>query len=414
MRSIPEGSVVVDPNGVIMWVGRRRDLPAEFRTLPNQDYADRWILPGFVDAHVHFPQYRMLASHGQDLLDWLNRFTFPEELAFESRDVAQLAASKFLGHLANAGTTCCLCFATTHVESVDAIFHAALSRNMALITGKTLMDRGAPLGLLERSPEYMNDCRRLIDKWHGKPRLRYAISPRFAVTSTEMQLEQCGELAREYPELGIQTHLSESLAEIEVVKNLFPWARHYTDVYDRFGLVGNRSIFAHGIHLSQQEKIRISQCGGAIIHCPTSNTFLGSGLFPWKRNQAEFGLKVGIGSDIGAGTTYSMLQTMKEAYSISQILGNRLEVVELFGAATIGNAHYLGFGNQIGTIESGKFADLIVVNPIATELLRDRAPLSKDLTDQLFLILMLGDDRVVEETLIAGQRQKSRQGGAIG
>ena len=406
IRSIPGGCVVIDHTGTILWCGEQKSLPIPFRRLPCIDYRDKWIMPGFVDAHVHFPQYRMLASFGENLLDWLTRFTFPEELAYENQDFAEFAASKFLNHLFGAGTTSCLCFATTHVASVNAIFRAAASRNMAMISGKTLMDRGAPAGLLEQSEHYIRDCRQLIETWHGKGRLQYAISPRFAITSSESQLEQCGQLASDFSDLLIQTHLSESLAEIETVKRLFPWAKNYTEVYHRFGLVRDRSIFAHGIHLSPDEKVLLSESRAAIVHCPTSNTFLGSGLFPWKANKEMHFLRVGLGSDIGAGTSYSMLQNMKEAYSISQLLGGRLSVPELFGTATIGNARLLGLENQIGTLESGKFADMIVIDPMATELLQDRGPLSSDLHDQLFSLLILGDDRSIEETYVAGTAQK--------
>jgi guanine deaminase len=407
IRSVPRGCLVVDRRGMIVWCGEQNRLPIPYRSLPVVEYHDKWILPGFVDAHVHFPQYRMLASHGENLLDWLSRFTFPEELAFESQDFAEQAAAKFLHHLFRAGTTSCLCFSTTHRVSVEAIFRSAKKRNMALISGKTLMDRGAPAGLLDQPGDYIKDCRDLIETWHGQGRLQYAISPRFAVTSSESQLEQCGELASDFSELIIQTHLSESVAEIETVKKLFPWAKTYTEVYHRFGLVRDRSIFAHGIHLSAGEKEILTASKAAIVHCPTSNTFLGSGLFPWKNNIKNHALRVGLGSDIGAGTSYSMLQNMKEAYTVSQLLDSRLTVHELFGTATIGNARLLGLGDQVGTLEIGKFADIIVVDPLATPLQRERAPLSNDIHDELFSLLILGDDRSILDTYIAGVAQKS-------
>lgn len=407
IRSVSDGCLVLDRSGRIAWSGGRNSLPVACYSLPSVDYQEKWIMPGFVDAHLHFPQYRMLASHGEDLLDWLNRFTFPEELAFESPAFAEHAAEKFLQHLFRAGTTSCLCFSTTHRVSVEAIFRSALSRNMALISGKTLMDRGAPAGLLERSGSYINDCRDLIARWHGQGRLEYAISPRFAVTSTESQLEQCGDLAAEYSGLIIQSHLSESIAEVETVKKLFPWAKSYTHVYQRFGLVRDRSIFAHGIHLSVEEMDVLTANNAAIVHCPTSNTFLGSGLFPWRLNSENHGLRVGLGSDVGAGTSYSMLQNMKEAYLVSQLLGSRLAVQELFGTATMGNARLLGIDHQVGTLEKGKFADIIVVDPLATPLMRDRSPLSNDIQDELFSLLILGDDRSIVDTYVAGVTQKS-------
>ncbi|XZE21697.1 guanine deaminase [Pirellulaceae bacterium SH449] len=409
VRSNYHGAIVIDASGKIVWCGNRCDLPPIYTQLPESDYGARLILPGFVDPHIHFPQYRMIASHGESLLDWLNRYTFPEELAYENPDFAEVAADRFLDHLTRAGTTSCLAFATTHPESVDALFRAAQSRNMSLATGKTLMDRGAPAGLLDRSDDYIGDCINLIKEWHGRDRLKYAISPRFAVTSTDSQLEACGELIHSFPNLLIQTHLSESLGEVARVRQLFPWAIDYTDVYDKFGLITERSLFAHGIHLSEREKGVLAERQAAIVHCPTSNTFLGSGLFRWRETAENHAIKIGLATDIGAGTSYSMLQTMREAYCISQLLHNRLSVAELFGAATIGNATLLGWESNIGTIEPGKFADLVVIDPLATELLRDRAPLSSDITDQLFALLILGDDRVISETFIAGKPRKTSQ-----
>lgn len=407
VRSTSAGCLVIDSRGKIAWRGELSRLPGAYQDHRRIDYGNKWILPGFVDAHIHFPQYRMLASHGANLLDWLTKFTFPEEMAFESEQVAEAAATTFLNHLFRAGTTSCLCFATSHVVSVQAIFRAAADRNMALITGKTMMDRGAPDALLDLSSGYIADCRSLIGEWHGRKRLRYAISPRFAITSSDSQLQLCGQLASDFPSIIIQTHLSESLAEIEAVKRLFPWAKNYTEVYHRFGLVREGSLFAHGIHLSEEEKSLLAARGAGVVHCPTSNTFLGSGLFPWQVNQRKHAMRIGLGSDIGAGTSYSMLQNMKEAYSISQLVGGQLQVAELFGTATLGNAQLLGIDEEVGTLDVGKFADFIVINPHATELLRDRSPLSHDVTDQLFALLILGDDRVVEETYVAGMPRKN-------
>lgn len=409
VRSISRGAIVIDSSGKIVWCGERQDLPLAYQQLPETDYGDRLILPGFVDPHIHFPQYRMVASHGESLLDWLNRYTFPEELAYENPDFAEVAAERFVDHLTRAGTTSCLAFATTHSESVNALFRAAQSRSMALATGKTLMDREAPVGLLDHSEDYIGDSIHLINEWHGQDRLQYAISPRFAVTSTDSQLKACGELIQAHPNLLIQTHLSESLGEIERVRQLFPWAIDYTDVYDKFGLITERSLFAHGIHLSEREKGVLAERHASIVHCPTSNTFLGSGLFRWRETAENHAIRIGLATDIGAGTSYSMLQTMREAYCISQLAHNRLSVAELYGAATIGNAALLGWENEIGTIEPGKFADLIVIDPLATELLRDRAPLSKDITDQLFALMILGDDRVIPETYVAGRPRKTSQ-----
>ena len=282
------GAVVVGDDGVILWTGPLGLLPQPFQQADVDDFGDMLVMPGFIDAHIHFPQYRMLAAPGKDLLDWLTRFTFPEESRYADADYARAAAQLFLSRLFQHGTTSALAFCSVHKTCADALFAAAQDHGMALVTGKTMMDRNA-IPAVEDTPEQgARETVELYESWHGKGRLRYAVTPRFAPTSSDAQLKVSGELLAALPGALMQTHLSESPREIAFVRELFPWSKDYTDVYDHFGLLGERSLFAHGIHLSERECERLSESGSTVVHCPTSNTFLGSGLMamPWLR-QAE-------------------------------------------------------------------------------------------------------------------------------
>lgn len=401
---IEKGAVAINAEGRIEWRGDASALPAEYSGYAVDDYGDQLIMAGFIDTHVHFPQYRMLAAAADGLLDWLERYTFPEEMQYGSKDYAAAAAQKFLSSLFQHGTTSALAFATVHPESVEALFGAAESHNMAMITGKTMMDREAPDGLKDEADTSAQECQNLIDRWHGKGRLQYAITPRFAITSTDAQLRHAGDLLATNTTCLMQTHLSESLGEISAVKDMFPNACDYTDIYDQCGLVTDRSIFAHGIHLSERELSRLSEASSAIIHCPTSNTFLGSGLFDIAQmKNTGHPVRFGLATDIGAGTSYSMLATMSEAYKVAMLKGYRLTAKEAFYTASLGNAHVLKLEDQIGSIDTGKWADLIVLDPAATETLSNRMELSQTIEDVLFALMMLGDDRSVRATYVAGK-----------
>ena len=275
-----KGALVINAEGRIVWHGAFANLPKQFSPLPTVDYGTKLILPGFIDAHIHFPQHRLLAAPGKDLLDWLQRFTFPEEARYGDETYAAAAAEIFLSHLATYGTTSALAFCSVHKTCAEALFAAAEKRGMALITGKTMMDRNAIVAVHDTAEQSAIDCAALHHTWHGKGRLRHAITPRFAITSSEAQLGYAGELLRDLPGALMQTHISESRGEIDYVAKLFPAAKDYTDVYDQYGLLGPRSLFAHGIHLSEREAQRLSESGSTVVHCPTSNTFLGSGLMP--------------------------------------------------------------------------------------------------------------------------------------
>ncbi len=401
------GAVVVGPDGRIIWSGERAGLPEDFARLPREDYGTAIVLPGFIDAHVHFPQHRMLAAPGVDLLDWLNRFTFQEEARYADRTHAAAAAEVFLDTLIAHGTTSASVFSSVHVEATDVLFSAARDRGMALVAGKTMMDRNAPEELRDEAEQSARDSEALIDRWHGTDRLRYAVTPRFAITSTEAQLAACGSLVAAHPDVMLQTHLAESTAELEMVRRLFPWAKDYTEVYDRFGLLGSRSLFAHGIYLNEGACARLHETGSVVVHCPTSNSFLGSGLFDIGHvDDRRRPIRLAVATDIGGGTSYSLLATLGEAYKVARLAGRRLGSLRAFYLATLGNARALGLGGEIGGLAPGQFADLVVLDPCATPVLARRQELSESLADVLFSLMLLGDDRTVRATYVAGQRLK--------
>jgi guanine deaminase len=400
-----KGAVVISANGRIEWVGDRAHLPNTHEHLAIHDYGECFLLPGFIDAHLHFPQYRMLAAPGKDLLDWLTRFTFPEESRYASDAYATAAAEIFLDRLFSHGTTSSLVFCSVHKSCADALFGAAEKRNMALVTGKTMMDRNAIPAVQDDPETGALESEELYHKWHGKGRLRYAVTPRFAITSSEEQLRLSGELLKSLKGSLLQTHLSESHREIAWVKQLFPSARDYTDVYDHFGLLGQRSLFAHGIHLSEAECQRLSDTASTVVHCATSNTFLGSGLMSMAHlEKPHRAVSLGLGTDVGGGTSYSMLMTMGETYKVQMLTGYKPSAISLFHMATRGNAERLHLADETGSIAAGKMADLVVLDPEATPVLRSRNALSQSLEDVLFSLMILGDDRAVRATFVAGHK----------
>ena len=403
VRYEEHGAIQIGPDGRIVWAGALADLPEDARALPRDEHGAKIVTAGFVDAHIHFPQYRMLAAPGRDLLDWLERFTFPEESQYAERAHAEAAAEIFLDRLLANGTTTALAFSSSHLVAADALFAAAERRGMAFATGKTMMDRNAAPGCLDEAEASGVDSRALIAKWHRRGRARYCISPRFAITSTEAQLAVAGELLRDNPDCLMQTHLSESLREIETVKALFPNDRDYTAVYERFGLVGPTGLFAHGIHLSESECARLAEAGAAVVHCPTSNNFLGSGLFDIDHvGDPRRPVGIGLATDIGGGTSYSMIETMGEAYKVAMLKGRRLSALRAFYLATLGNARLLRMADEIGSLTPGRFADLVVLDPEATPVLAARDALSASIEDRLFAMMITGDDRCVAATYVAG------------
>jgi guanine deaminase len=405
-----QGAVVIGDDGRILWRGARHDLPEDYRPSPADDFGDCLILPGFIDTHIHFPQYRMLAAPGKDLLDWLHRFTFPEEARYGDEDYAGAAAEKFLDRLISHGTTSAMVFSSVHPLSADALFDAARRRHMAIVTGKTMMDRDVPASVRDSPEQGAVESEALYRKWHGRDRLRYAVTPRFAVTSSEAQLQVAHDLMQTLPAALMQTHLSESAGELERIRELYPNDADYTAVYDRFGLLSERSLFAHGIHLSERECRRLSETGSTVAHCPTSNMFLGSGLMNMAHlsNEAR-PVRLALGTDVGGGTSYSMLATLGAAYKVQMLAGYRPTALELFHLATRRNAEALRLADEVGSLDPGKWADIVVIDPRATEVLASRQELSQSLEDMLFALAILGDDRAIRATYVAGKKVHERR-----
>ena len=395
-----DGLLVID-NGQVAKVGHAVDLLPTLKDVEITEYRDALITPGFIDTHIHYPQTGMIASYGEQLLDWLNTYTFPTEKQFEDKAHAADVAGIFLKELLRNGTTTALVFGSVHKQSVDAFFEAAEALNLRMIAGKVLMDRNAPEYLTDTPESGYADSKELIERWHGKGRLHYAVTPRFAPTSTPEQLSLAGKLLGEYPDLYMHTHLSENRQEIEWVKQLFPERSGYLDVYDHFKLIGPRAVFAHGVHLCDAECQRLAETGSAVALCPTSNLFLGSGLFDLNKLEAH-GVRVGLGTDVGAGTSFSQLQSLNEAYKIMQLQGKKLDPFKSLYLATLGGAEALYLDDRIGNFAPGKDADFVVLDYNATPLISYRMQQARSLDEKLFALTMLGDDRAIKETFAAG------------
>ena len=399
-RYIADGALVIEA-GKIISIGSAADLPAD---MPVDHYAQALILPGLIDTHIHYPQTRIIASYGAQLLEWLDKYTFVEEQKFADSEHAAAEARFFFDELLRCGTTTAAVYCTVHPESVDAFFAESERRGTLMIAGKVLMDRNAPDGLLDDAERGYAESRALIEKWHGEGRQYYAVTPRFAVTSTDAQLEAAGALLGENPGVYMQTHLAENREEIAAVLGQFPWSDSYTGVYDRFGLLGPRSIFGHGIHLSDAEIARLSETGSTVAFCPTSNLFIGSGLFDMARLRRK-NVKVGLATDVGGGTSFSMLRTVAEAYKVLQLNGQNLPALQAFHMMTRGNAGALGLVERIGTLEPGSDADIVVLDARATPAMRRRMEtVHDDLAEELFVLMTLGDDRSTVATYVAGDR----------
>lgn len=397
---IQDGIMVIENGYVKELVSTDEVDISEFKNI--QDKRGKLIVPGFVDTHIHYPQTQMIAAYGEQLLEWLQTYTFPTERQFEDEKHAKDISRFFINELLKNGTTCALVFGTVHPQSVDALFEEAYDKNMRLIAGKVMMDRNAPDYLLDTAESGYRESKELIEKWHNYGRLQYAITPRFAPTSTREQLEVAGKLRSEYPDVYIQTHLSENHNEIEWVKSLYPERKGYYDVYDHYGLTGDKSIFAHAIHLTDEEWDGFKSTDSVISFCPTSNLFLGSGLFNLKRAE-ENDIRVSIGTDSGAGTSFSQFQSLNEAYKIMQLQGEKFSAFQGLYLATLGGARSLSLEDKIGNFSKGKEADFVVLNWAATELQELRFKHSIDLEDKLFALMMLADDRNVDSTYLAGK-----------
>ena len=399
-----EDGLLISEQGKVTWFGTWQEGQARITNeMEFAHYPDQLIVPGFIDTHIHFPQTEMVGAYGEQLLEWLNTYTFPTEMQFKDKKYADEIAHFFVNELLKNGTTTALVFCTVHPQSVDALFEAAERHQMRLIAGKVMMDRHAPEDLCDTAETAYTESKALIEKWHAKGRNIYAITPRFAPTSTPEQLEKAGQLKAEYPDVYVHTHLSENKNEIAWVKDLFPEQKGYLDVYHHYGLTGSQSVFAHCVHLEDAEWDCMHDTDSAIAFCPTSNLFLGSGLFPLKKTW-EKNVKVGLGTDIGAGTSFSQLQTLNEAYKVQQLQGDKLSAFESLYHATLGGAKALNLDDKLGNFNLGKEADFVVLNLNATALQTLRQQRAKNIEDALFALFTMGDDRNVQATYVYGQK----------
>ena len=401
---IPDGLLVVE-DGLVVARGAHAEIAGRFGGIEIESFPHGLLAPGFVDVHAHYPQTEQLAAYGVQLLDWLDQHIFPAEAAFADRPHADRIAALFLDELLRHGTTTALVFATVHETSVDALFEAALARNMRIVSGKVLMDCGPP-DLSDTAESGRLQTETLIRRWRGRGRLGYAVTPRFALTSSADQLAAAGEVLHAHPDALLHTHLAENRAEVGAVCARFPEAKDYLDVYDRFGLVGPRSVFAHAIHMDHRSMGRLGEAGAGIAFCPTSNLFLGSGLFDLKLADAH-GVKVGVGTDVGAGTSFSLLRTLGEAYKVCQLQGLTLDPFRALHMATAGGARVLGLQDRIGSLETGQEADFVVLDGSQIPLF-GAWTVDRPLQQRLFALQILGDDRAIARTYIAGELAYAR------
>ena len=408
---IEDGGLLVG-NGVISAMG---DFTSVSHAAPEDvevvDHRPHLIMPGFIDTHLHFPQMQVIGSYAGSLLEWLNTYTFVEEQRFVDPAHAARIATSFFDELVRHGTTTAVAYCSVHKVSADMFFAEASRRNMRMLGGKVMMDRNAPEDLRDTPQQGYDETKEVIAAWHGKGRNHVVISPRFAITSTPEQMEMSQALAQEFPDLHIQTHLSENLAEIAYACELYPKAKDYTDIYAQYGLLGPKSLFGHCIHLSDREADAMSESGSVAVFCPTSNMFLGSGLFGLKRlTKRTKPVRVAVATDIGGGTSYSMLRTLDEGYKVLQLQGERMTPLESFYRMTRGNAEALGLAGKIGTLDLGADADFVVLDARATPASALKMEIVRTLAEELFLMQTLGDDRTIVETYMAGKPAKSTLG----
>jgi guanine deaminase len=401
VRYTERGAVLV-ADGHIVWTGQAGDEPADLSAgVERHDYGDNLIMPGFVDGHVHYPQIGVIASFGAQLLDWLEKYTFPEEARFSDPGYAARTAKLFLDLLLANGTTTAAVYCTVHPESADAFFAEATERNLRMIAGKILMDRNAPENVRDTAQSGYDETKSLIEKWHGQGRNLYGVTPRFAPTSTPAQLEACGTLMSEFPDVYLQSHVSENTDEVKWVAELFPEARSYLDVYSRYGMLGARALYGHAIHMDNADLAQAAETNTKFVHCPTSNLFIGSGLFRMHETRAA-GVDVMLGCDVGGGTSLSPFATMKAAYEIAQFSGYSLTPEEAFWLSTSGGAEILSLGDRIGKLQPGFEADIVILDVNSTPMIRQRMDRADSLRDMLFAQMILADDRAVRATYAAG------------
>ena len=396
-----DGLLVVD-GGHVIEAGDAARLMSELPAgTPVHDYSGHLIVPGFIDCHVHFPQLDIIGSYGAQLLDWLNQYAFPAEARFADPEHAREVAGVFIDELLANGTTTALVFGTVHAHSADAIFEAAEAKGMRLIAGKVLMDSNCPEELRDDPETGYAESKTLIERWHGKGRLGYAITPRFALTSSPEQLAAAGRLAAEYPDVWIHTHLAENMEEVEEIARLFPDNRSYLDVYEQHGLIRDRAVFAHCLHMDDQDRTSMATRGGAAAFCPTSNLFLGSGLFDLNAMR-KAGVRCGLGTDVGGGTSLSLLRTASEAYKVLHLQEHALPATRALYLATLGAAEALYLDDKIGNFAKGKEADFVVLDYEGSNLTARRTAAAKTIEEKLFALMTLADDRNIAATYVNG------------
>ncbi len=406
----PEDSYIHIEDGLIVIEDGRFESVGPFspeaaRGLSVEHYREALICPGFIDCHLHYPQTQMIGAFGEELIEWLNTYTFVAEQDFADPEHAARVARVFLAELMGCGTTTTAVYCTVHPQSVEAFFEASSRLGARMIAGKVLMDRNAPPALLDDPDRAYEDSSRLIERWHGRGRQLYAVTPRFAPTSTPAQLEVAARLWRENPGTYLQTHLSENQGELAWVKELFPEEDRYLEVYEKYGLVGPRSIYGHCVHLEEPDFRDFNRLGASMAHCPTSNLFLGSGLFKlFEAKKAERPVKVGLATDVGGGTSFSLLQTLNEAYKTARMLKTRLDSIKAFYLATRGGAEALDLADKIGSIAPGLEADFLVLDLKSTSLMEFRMGYASSLAEKLFVLMTLGDDRAIGATYVAGEK----------
>jgi guanine deaminase len=402
-RYIEDGAVVVG-DGKIVMVGEFNPKAAAHHEVI--DHRGKLILPGLIDPHIHFPQMQVIGSYAANLLEWLNTYTFVEEQKFADRSHADRIAGRFFDELIRHGTTTAAAYCSVHPQSADAFFEQAAARDMLMVGGKVMMDRNAPEALRDTPQSGYDDTKAGIAKWHGKGRAHYAITPRFAITSSPEQMEMAEALAREHPDLHIQTHVDENVAEIAFARELYPNIADYLGIYERYHLLGPKTLLGHCIHLTHRECEVLTETRSVAVWCPTSNLFIGSGLFDHDRLHAH-GARIAVATDVGGGSSYSMLRTLDEGYKVLQLRGQRLNPLRSFYMMTLGNARAMSLDDRIGTIEAGRDADLVVLDARATPQMALRMEAVDTLANELFLLQTCGDDRAVVETYVAGKPMKS-------
>lgn len=401
---IEDGAVVIGDGRILMTGEFNPRAAARHEVI---DHRPCLIMPGLIDAHIHMPQMQVVGSYAANLLEWLNTHTFVAEQRFGDPGHAARVADRFMDELIRHGTTSAAVYCSVHPASADALFAAAEARNMRVIAGKVMMDRNCPEALRDTPRSGYDDSKALIGRWHGRGRALYAISPRFAITSSPEQMEMCEALAREHPDCHVQTHVSENLAEVELARTLYPNHGDYVGIYERYHLLGPKTLLGHCIHLSHRETEILAGTGSVAVFCPTSNLFIGSGLFDFER-QHRNGVRIAVATDIGGGTSYSMLATLDEAYKVLQLRGQRLNPLMSFYLMTLGNARALSLGGTVGSLDAGAEADLVVLDARATPQMALRMETVETLAGELFLLQTCGDDRAVVETYVMGEAMKSR------